>query len=142
MARPMRGALLDTYIMSAVREKDSIRARDTNACGAFKRSPAEIAAARPGDVCPASRPSLRAVHTTSSRYRCGRLRRACHRSLSDNVLTCAQTRLPDREMCRNTVTARCDHPMAARKQSSISGREAFSSAQPQPCRSARGQAQH
>jgi hypothetical protein len=31
-ARAMRGALVDTYIMSAVSEKLSTRARDTNAC--------------------------------------------------------------------------------------------------------------
>lgn len=32
-ARAMRGALVDTYIMSAVSEKLSTRALDTNACG-------------------------------------------------------------------------------------------------------------
>ncbi len=32
-AREMRGALVDTYIMSAVSEKLSTRALDTNACG-------------------------------------------------------------------------------------------------------------
>jgi hypothetical protein len=38
-ARAMRGALVDTYIMSAVSEKLSTRARETNACcGCASRS--------------------------------------------------------------------------------------------------------